>query len=188
MRPGCHFVSAVLLVQLSCAGLGTYYEVRAECDGDVASGSYEIILPDGTIHVTGAFVDGHRKGVFTFYHSTGGKVAEIPYVRDQISGTVKLWYGPETGSGKKKLTTQYREGQLEGSTDGWYPDGSVREHSTYVNGVLDATEFRDQQGRRLSHAAARVQVESARDDRRQLFFPVDDNYSCRCGEVLLWRS
>jgi antitoxin component YwqK of YwqJK toxin-antitoxin module len=169
MRSGHRSLSAVLLLQLSCAALGTHYEVRAECEGNVASGSYELILPDGTIQVTGVFLDGHRKGVFTFYYSTGEKVAEIPYDRDQISGTVNLWYGPETGSGRKKLTTQYRKGLLEGPTVGWYPDGSVRERSTYVNGVLEATEFRDQQGRRLSHAAALVQVESARDADRQYF-------------------
>jgi hypothetical protein len=169
MRPGRRFLSAALLLQLSCAALGTYYEVRAECDGNIASGSYELIFPDGTIQIAGVFADGHSNGVFTFYHSTGEKVAEIPYVRGQISGTVNLWYGSGVNFGKKKLTTQYHEGRLEGLTDGWYPDGSVRERSTYVNGVLETTEIRDQQGHRLSHDAARVQVESFRDADRQYF-------------------
>jgi hypothetical protein len=164
-----YVLSAALLLQASCASLGTSYHVRAECDGAVASGTYELILPDGTVQVAGSFAEGHRSGVFTFYRSSGEKIAEVPYIRDQISGTVKLWYGPEYGSGKRKLITQYLEGQLDGRTDGWYPDGSLLERSTYVNGVLEATEIRDQQGRRLPDADARSRAQSARETDREYF-------------------
>jgi antitoxin component YwqK of YwqJK toxin-antitoxin module len=158
-----------LVFLLSCAALGTDYQIRAECDGSVASGTYELVLPDGTVQVTGSFSDGYHNGLFTFYRSTGEKVAEIPYVRGQISGTINLWYGPEFGSGQKKLTTQYHMGQPDGPTASWYPDGSVRERSTYSGGILKATEFRDPNGIQLGDAEARAQVESARDADREYF-------------------
>ncbi len=152
-----------------------HYVVRAECLGAVPSGKYELVLPDGTIEVVGAFANGLRDGVFTIYRSDGSgeKVAEIPYVSDQISGTVYLWYGPEYGSGRK-LATQYVSGQLDGRTEAWYPDGTVRERSTYVNGVLEGTEFRDERGHRRSDTAAQAQAESAREADRQYLSAIDE--------------
>ena len=116
-----------------------------------------------------SFTDGQRHGLFTFYRSSGEKTAEVPYVRDQISGAVELWYGPEYGVAIKKLIAGYLNGQAEGGTQRWYPDGSVRERSTYIDGVLESIEIRDQNGHRLPDAAARAQAESARDADRQLF-------------------
>jgi hypothetical protein len=145
------------------------YQVRAECLDGAPSGDYELVLPNGTVEVTGSFTDGHRNGLFTFYRSSGEKIAEVPYVRDQISGTVKLWYGPEYGVSIKKLTARYLNGQPEGATHGWYPDGSVRERSTYIDGTLESIEIRDQNGHQLPDAAARAHAESARDADRQLF-------------------
>jgi hypothetical protein len=144
-------------------------QVRADCSNGVVSGRYELALPDGTLEVSGSFTDGQRNGLFTFYRSSGEKIAEVPYIQDQISGTVKLWYGPEYGTTRKKATARYLDGQPEGSTEGWYPDGSVLERSTYVDGVLESTEIHDQQGRRLPDAAARVHVDSARDADRKYF-------------------
>ena len=151
----------------------TNYDVHAECLGTVPHGSYELVLPGGTTQVVGAFADGHRDGVFTFYRSSGETFAEVPYVNDRVSGTVQLWYGPEYGSGRK-LITRYFEGQLNGRTKGWYPDGTVRERSTYVDGALDATEIYDENGDRVSDRAARARAESARDADRWFFSVLDE--------------
>jgi hypothetical protein len=145
------------------------YQVRADCLDAAANGRYELLLPDGTIEITGSFVDGSRDGLFNFYRSSGEKVAEVPYVRDRISGTVRLWFGPEYGSAREKLSAEYLQGRPEGITEGWHPDGSVRERSTYLDGALESTEIRDAEGRRFPDPEAREVAESLRDADRVCF-------------------
>jgi hypothetical protein len=145
------------------------YQVRVDCLDGAVSGRFELVLPNGTVEVSGSFTDGYRKGLFTFYRSSGEKISEVPYNQNRISGTVRLWYGPEYGTARKKLTAQYHDGQPEGTTEGWYPDGSLVERSTYVGGVLESTEVRDRKGRRLPNAEARAHVESAREADRTYF-------------------
>ena len=169
MKLGRQVAAMILLQQISCMTLVTNYQVRATCDGGLASGTYELLLPDGTIQIAGEFSNGRRHGIFTFYRSTGEKVAEIPYDQNRISGIVRLWYGPEHGSGRRKLVSRYVDDRLEGDTEGWFEDGSGREISSYANGTLMTTNVRGPRGRELSESAARQQQAFARESDRTYF-------------------
>ena len=71
------YVAVALPLLASCAAMGPNYLVRGECSSTAVNGPYQLVLPDGTVQVTGLFVEGLRDGVFTYYRSSGEKIAEL---------------------------------------------------------------------------------------------------------------
>jgi antitoxin component YwqK of YwqJK toxin-antitoxin module len=150
-------VSAVLLAGWVAGAAGQPYIVRVACRDGLPAGGYELRTPDGRLRVAGAFEHGRRSGSFFFWTSASVRIAQIPYDRDQVNGTVALWYAKPAanGEGPRKLVAEYLEGRLHGSKRSWYPSGRPRAAFEYVRGELQSAEAWTASGKRLSDAASR---------------------------------
>jgi len=126
------------------------YTVRATCAFGVPDGAYALVLASGVAQVSGTFSQGRKNGVFTILHSSGEKVAELPYRLDALDGTVRLWYTAALGGNARKLEARYVAGGLDGEKLSWYSDGARRSALHYRDGRLERAEAWGRDGDALS--------------------------------------
>jgi antitoxin component YwqK of YwqJK toxin-antitoxin module len=161
------------LLCVACAAPTVSYQVEGTCANGLADGPYALILPNGRAQVTGAFAQGEKQGTFVLYSSsTGAKIAEIPYERDELDGVVRLWFMPEsTGgiAGRRKLASAWAAGLREGPSASWYPDEAKRGEALYAHGELVGAKGWDPSGQPLEPEQARSMAAFDVDADRTLY-------------------
>lgn len=150
------------------------YTERATCAFGVPDGAYALVLASGVEQVTGTFSQGRKNGVFTIFHSSGEKVAELPYRLDALDGTVRLWFTNAVGGNARKLEARDVAGVLDGEKLSWYSDGTRRSVLRYADGRLDDAEAWERDGDALSPAQAEALAETPAGE--QLLNAVPEGY------------
>lgn len=70
---------------------------------------------------------------YTYYPKVGQVESIIPYIRDVITGTVKVYYI----NGDLKTELDYVENVMHGKCITWYKNNKISSTSTYNNGLLE---------------------------------------------------
>jgi hypothetical protein len=141
--------------------------LRAEgqCREGQVQGGYALRSPQGRLRVQGAYNLGQRVGSFIFWNEAGGRTAHVPFDADLVTGTLSLWYDAETGEeGARRLEAVYRQGERNGPTRAWYPDGRMRLTAEYADGALQSARAWSDAGAELAPDAARALAEQERAD------------------------
>ncbi len=94
---------------------------REEWKGGIRVGPAEYTREDTTIE-RGEYVGGHRHGVWRTYDAAGQIIREVPYVNDEVEGTV-VDYGPD---GKKVREGAWVKNQAHGVTREFDAQGNLR--------------------------------------------------------------
>ena len=79
------------------------------------------------------YVMGKKNGTFKVYDDTGSVIKVENWKNDVKNGEVKEWYGLDV----KKMEGMYVNGQLNGQTNYYFPDGSISAAGVFKMGVKD---------------------------------------------------
>lgn len=100
---------------------------------------------------------GRPEGRWTLWDESGTKVAELTYRDGYFDGSIAFWHGAQAGPalrGKLKCRGMFVDGQWQGLTRTYWPNGRIRSERTYeADNVVAAMAF-DPQGGALSEAEA----------------------------------
>ncbi|MFA5573866.1 MAG: hypothetical protein WC994_02300 [Brumimicrobium sp.] len=103
----------------------------------------------------GIYINGKKDSIWTNFTPNGFFSSEESYKNDKLHGKKIVYYGEEVTITKRKLKLRvdnYNEGQLDGESVEYYPDGKVKYKVTYKNNKKVGKAF-------LYHPNGQVEVE-----------------------------
>ncbi|MFT4553454.1 MAG: antitoxin component YwqK of YwqJK toxin-antitoxin module [Chlamydiales bacterium] len=135
------------LIEYSPKGLKT--SVRDLKDGQ-SHGSVQEYYDDGTLKLTGSFINGLKDGEWKEFFQDGNERFLYNYTLDKLNGKYKSWHeviqpvleeGVEAPEEKPTATMKeegaYSNGQKEGPWQTWYSNDSLQSQVPYQNGLED---------------------------------------------------
>jgi antitoxin component YwqK of YwqJK toxin-antitoxin module len=125
----------------------SYLEQLVECRRGYPEGIVRLYQPDGGLRSIYHIKNGQKQGEEIQYYSSHDKLDDtskepvaklsIPWEADRISGIVKTWYN----NGKLESQRELSRNKKNGSSLGWYRDGSLMYMEEYEDDVLTKGQY-----------------------------------------------
>ncbi len=96
------------------------------------NGTVILFRPDGKIRLEGEYVDDRRTGWWKSFHPNGSTRSITPYLEGAKEGPRIHW----DSAGRPTRAEYFSKGMPHGHFYRFFPDGTLAQHSIYMNGVL----------------------------------------------------
>jgi len=111
-------------------------------DDGTRHGEWNAFYKDGTLRVTGHYVEGQKEGLWKMFDSKG-KAITTGNFQNGIPDGPWIWYYQ---SGKKYFERTYKNGFKEGIWNGYYENGNQYGTANFIKGEIESGEIYSENG------------------------------------------